>query len=366
LLLCFFCFSVSAVTAVATVSKHKTNLFKINPQTQGMTKQQNTAYQKITSAVGVQQRLGDGFGKFGRNGSFWAWKFTWLDSSQDATGYDSGFLTNEKATFFDRLKMRFGKKVLCDKYKNSTGNPKYKAKVGVPYVELTNRFDVCLLGDTSASDIVLFSVGITWQEYNGIKYRHLAFRLNDEACQNFYQGNLKYLKEIFAAWHLAVRTMYTSPMQQTSAVDKIKALNTEISQSKGFTEVALHLDKQPSTPPAVGRTGETTELKDIALPQLNTTKGNETNETGKALFSKFLQNVQAINFDFYLAMAENEVAFARYDGTTLTVAVGNAAFQEQMESTYYDDFATIVRNVFGKTIRVNYALQNTTKPLINS
>jgi hypothetical protein len=136
--------------------------------------------------------------------------------------------------------MRFGKKVLCDKYKNTTGNPKYKHKIGTPYVELTNYFKVCLLGDTSADDITLFTVNITWQEHYGVRYRHLAFNLNDEACELFYQGNLKYLKEIFAIWFLTVRNSYTSPMKNTSGIDKLKALNTELMQ--GFSNVDLNID----------------------------------------------------------------------------------------------------------------------------
>jgi hypothetical protein len=167
---------------------------------------------------GLAERMGNGFGKFTRQGSVWRWEYEWLDSGRTQHGYDRGKLPDTNKELWERLELRFAKGVL-------TTTKKTKLHAGKMYAEIVRGFRVYLVdGQDKTQDILMFTVSFS-QRYteDNIKYMHANFTVSPEAIAGLERGNLVYLNELFAAWQLQIQNHYRNA--NSTAKDLLAKLN---------------------------------------------------------------------------------------------------------------------------------------------
>ncbi len=190
---------------------------------------------KQTQNIGLAQRMGNGFGKFTRQGSVWRWEFEWLDGNRTQHGYDSGKLPNTNKELWERLETSFAKRIL-------TTTKKKGLHAGKMYAELVRGFRVYLVdGQDKTKDILLFTVSFS-QKYteDNIKYMYANFSLTPEAVASLERGNLVYINELFAVWQLEIQNHYRSA--NTTAKDLLAQLNKQATLSPQATLQARWAD----------------------------------------------------------------------------------------------------------------------------
>jgi hypothetical protein len=170
---------------------------------------------QVTQKNGLQDRLGNGYAKFGRAGSVWRWEYTWnnfygknRENKQD--GYDKGFLKSN-AEIFERLKTRFLKSVILD----------------CKYYDTANNFKVFLCdGQTKKEDKLIFMLRFTREKDCTVAH----FELCDFAKMEFSIGSQNYMKELFTEFELKIKnksapqkTIKELVNELNGMVDRIKA-----------------------------------------------------------------------------------------------------------------------------------------------
>lgn len=155
---------------------------------------------------GLKHRLGNGYGKFGRNGSVWRWQFYWNEgktSMQD--GYDKGYL-NQNADIFERLKTRFLNAVL----------------VNAGYYKKAYYFVLYLCAETTRKeDIPILELHVK----SGYKLEH---NFSDKAKEIFSQGSLNYISELIAEAQVKIQSKEQSQNQKLS--DLIQKANEKFAK----------------------------------------------------------------------------------------------------------------------------------------
>lgn len=149
---------------------------------------------------GLKQRLGNGFAKFGREGSVWRWEFYWNEGkSGKQHGYDKGYL-QQNADIFERLKTRFLNGVL----------------VNACYYKKAYYFVLYLCAETNSKDIPVLELYVK----SGYKLEHNFYV---QAKEIFSQGTLNYISELINEAQVKIQSKEQS--QNIKVSDLIQKAN---------------------------------------------------------------------------------------------------------------------------------------------
>ena len=131
----------------------------------------------------IRTRLGNGFSKFGREGSVWRWQFYWNKGKaglQD--GYDKGYL-NQNADIFERLKTRFFTAVLLNNN----------------YYKKAHYFILYLCSQIRKYDVPVLELNIK-PDYT------LSHSFTQQAKSIFSEGSLNYISELVQNTYVQIKS----------------------------------------------------------------------------------------------------------------------------------------------------------------